>query len=232
MRRIDAFHLSVRALGDAFHQHRLTMSYNAVMAGVGEITRLLHDLEEGQPDAMDHLMQVVYDDLERMARAQLRRQFGDHADRVTLEPAALVNESYMRLVKQRATYDNRGHFFSIATRMMIRVLIDYRRRRSADKRGGDSKITLSFAEEPADPPQQSQTHEVDLDALDEAVTELEQLDPRKADVMKMRIVWGLTNDEIAEALDVSRPTIEREWRFAKAWLADRVSARSSNSEAQ
>lgn len=193
------------------------------MTGVGEITRLLQDVEAQQDGAMDRLMQRVYADLERMAQAQLRRQFGERADRVTLEPAALVNESFMRLIRQRPAYDNRGHFFAIATRMMIRVLMDYRRRKAAAKRGGDrTRVTVLFTDDAVPADAGAQPAEVDLDALKRAVGELEELDPRKADVLKLRVVWGLTNDEAAEALELSRATIEREWRFAKAWLADRV----------
>lgn len=193
------------------------------MADAGDITVLLHEAEEGRPGAIDELMRVVYTDLERMASSHLRRQFGDRAAAITLEPAALVNETFMKLIKQRRSLDNRGQFFGIATRLMMRVLIDYRRARNAAKRGGgETRLTLQF--DGAVAPQQEATRhdEIEIDALRRALDQLEEMDARKADVVKMRIVWGLNNTEIAEALGVSIPTIEREWRFAKAWLAEQV----------
>ena len=101
------------------------------MPDLEKITLLLRDVEAGRDGALDALMNAVYADLERMARSQLRKQFGPQAPRLSLEPAALVNESFMKLIRQRAVYDNRGHFFSIATRMMLRVLMDYRRQHGA-----------------------------------------------------------------------------------------------------
>ena len=92
-----------------------------------DITLLLRKMEEGEAGALDQLMRVVYDDLERMAASHLRRQFGERMGQLTLEPAALVNESFLRLIKQRKAYDNRGQFFAIATKVMLRVLMDYRR---------------------------------------------------------------------------------------------------------
>lgn len=194
------------------------------MADVEEITLLLRRAEAGGEDALDDLMNAVYADLERMARAYLRRQFGARAGSITLEPAAVVNESFMMLIRQRAKYDNRGHFFSIATKMMFRVMSEYRRRKGALKRGGDAHVTLVFDDQlVADAGDQERT-QIDLDALMAGLESLERVDPRKADVVKLRVVWGLTNDEIAAALELSRPTIEREWRFAKAWLAEAVAS--------
>lgn len=196
------------------------------MAELADITRLLGEVHSGKDGALDELMRVVYADLERAAAAQLRDRFGQRALHVTLEPAALVNESFMKLIRHRYQYDNRGHFFAIATKVMLNVLIDYCRQRNAAKRGGDrTRISFSFAANQADRPDDGKLH-VQIEPLAEALQKLEELDSRKADVVKMRVVWGMTNDEIAVALDVSRPTVERDWRFAKAWLAEQVGTTS------
>ena len=138
-------------------------------------------------------------------------------------PAALVNESFMKLIRQRKAYDNRGQFFAIATRSMLRVLVDYRRKRKAAKRGGaDTHITLVLDEHQVAEGRQRRLDLIEVEQLTEALEKLESLDPRKADVVKMRVVWGLDITAIANSLDVSRSTVERDWRFAKAWLADEV----------
>ena len=189
-----------------------------------DITVLLRRIDDGEAAALDDLMRVVYDDLERMAASHLRRQFGDRVGQLTLEPAALVNESFLHLIKQRKGFDNRGQFFAIATKVMLRVLIDYRRQRAADKRGGDrreARITLSFdSGRLMDAPAASDG--VDVEELATALDQLESLDARKADIVKMRVVWGMTVPEVAEALDISPSSVDRDWRFAKAWIADAV----------
>lgn len=193
------------------------------MAEAHEITLLLQRIDDGQLGAMDELMRLVYDDLERMAASHLRKQFGDRVGQLTLEPAALVNESFLRLIKQRKHFDNRGQFFAIATKLMLRVLIDYRREKMAAKRGGGdaARLTLSFAGGPrADQP--NPTEQIDIEALVAALDRLEHLDSRKGDIVKMRVVWGMTVPEVAEALDVSPSSVDRDWRFAKAWIADEV----------
>ena len=113
------------------------------MASSDDITRLLGEVDTGRAGAMDDLMQAVYSDLQRVAERHMAEQFGRGLPGVTLEPAALVNESFLRLIKQRKAYDNRGQFFAIATKLMLRVLIDYQRKRRAAKRGGGrQRITL------------------------------------------------------------------------------------------
>ena len=178
-------------------------------------------MDGGQPKALDELMRVVYDDLERMAASHLRKQFGDRAGQVTLEPAALVNESFMQLIKQRKGFDNRGQFFAIATKVMLRVLVDYRREKMAAKRGGDvAKFTLAVEHAASDPTRM--TGMVEIEALSQALDKLDDLDQRKADIVKMRVVWGMTVPQIAEALEISPSAVDRDWRFAKAWIADEV----------
>ncbi len=193
------------------------------MVGVGDITLLLREMETGRKGALDRLMAAVYSDLTQRAEIHLRKQFGDRAEAITLEPAALVNESFMKLIRQRKAYDNRGQFFAIATRLMLRVLVDYRRKRNAAKRGGaDTHITLVLDERQVAEGPRRRLDLIEVEELTEALEKLESLDPRKAEVVKMRVVWGLDITAIADSLDVSRSTVERDWRFAKAWLADEV----------
>ena len=193
------------------------------MVGVGDITLLLREMETGRKGALDRLMAAVYSDLTQRAEIHLRKQFGDRAEAITLEPAALVNESFMKLIRQRKAYDNRGQFFAIATRLMLRVLVDYRRKRNAAKRGGaDTHITLVLDERQVAEGPRRRLDLIEVEELTEALEKLESLDPRKAEVVKMRVVWGLSVPEIAESLGVSASTVERDWRFAKAWLADQV----------
>lgn len=186
-----------------------------------DITHLLEAADDGKDGALEALMERVYADLERMARSHLRRQFGERAGAITLEPAALVNESFMKLIRQRNRYDNRGHFFSIATRVMLRVLIDYRRQRNALKRGGkETRVTLLLDENLLAGSTVERTSSIEVEELAAALERLDDLSPRKADVVRMRVVWGLELGEVAASLDVSLSTVERDWRFAKAWLAE------------
>jgi len=174
---------------------------------------------------MDELMGVVYDDLQRVAECHMHQRFGRELAGVTLEPAALVNESFLRLLKQRNRFENRRQFFAIATRIMLRSLVDYQRQRLAARRGGEArKISLSLDEEgagapgPGPGPDRCETA-IEVDVLTAALEELERLDPRKADVVKLRVIWGLEMKQVAAALDVSLATVERDWSFARAWLA-------------
>jgi RNA polymerase sigma factor (TIGR02999 family) len=190
-----------------------------------DITLLLRRIDGGERTALDDLMRVVYGDLERMAASQLRRQFGDHANQITLEPAALVNESFLKLIKQRKGFDNRGQFFAIATKLMLRVLTEYRRTKLTAKRGGgagiEPRMTLAVdrrqrAEQP------TPAHEIEIEEVVKVLEAMETLDPRRAEIVKMRVVWGMTVPEVAEALEVSTSSVDRDWRWAKAWMADEL----------
>jgi RNA polymerase sigma factor (TIGR02999 family) len=195
------------------------------MVTIADITRLLDDAYAERPGALDELMRVVYEDLEQVAANHLHRHFGGRVNSITLEPAALVNESLLKLIHHRQKYDNRGHFFSIATKVMLNVLLDYCRRRNAQKRGGDrTRISFSMAADQVNTSDRSDAVHVELEPLARALETLDQLDQRKADVVQMRVIWGMTNEQIAASLGVSRPTVERDWRFAKAWLAEEISA--------
>lgn len=186
-----------------------------------EITRLLGEVRPDDPASLARLMDAVYVDLERIAGARLRERYGPQLPGVTLEPAALVNEAFLRLVKQRNQCDNRGQFFAIATKIMLRVLADHHRQRQALKRGGGLKISLG-AIPGGDPKTPTEQPAADIPTLIGALDELESLDSRKAEVAKLRLIWSLQMEEIGEVLGVSVPTVERDWRFARAWLANAV----------
>ena len=193
------------------------------MSDPGDITLLLRDIEADRPGAHDALAERVYADLERMASGQLRRRFGARAGEVTLEPAALVNESFLKLIRGRGGFDDRGHFFGAATRAMLQVLTDYSRRRGAAKRGGDGALVTVVLDwgQVADRGR-PMTETVEVEALSSAIVRLESESTRTADVIKLRVVWGLDLDAIGAALGVSRSTVDREWRFARAWLREEL----------
>jgi RNA polymerase sigma-70 factor, ECF subfamily len=179
--------------------------------GTGRITRLLAEAQRGRADALDEVMTLVYEDLRRIAERRLRR----HGQGISLQPTELVHEGFLRLVKQRQKYDSRGHFFAIATRVMLRVLLDHHRDKRRLKRGGRQvRISLSDVEG-----QLAERSEAEIPVFVEAVEKLETLDPRLAEITKLRLLWGLTTREVAEALDVSPSTVERDWRFGRRWLS-------------
>ncbi len=181
-----------------------------------DITQLLQEAAEGRGGALDEVMAVVYADLERLAGKHMRQEFGSEVEALTLEPAALVNETFLKLVQQRNEFKNRGQFFAIATKLMLRALVDYHRAREAKKRGGGHvRVTLTGVAVAASP-EPSTT----IPALVEALEKLEALDKRKAEVVKLRVIWGFELAEIADILCVSVPTVKRDWRFSRNWLAD------------
>ncbi len=192
------------------------------MVAVGRITLLLQQVEGGREGALDELMALVYAELERMAGSYLQKQFGNRAEAITLEPAALVNESFLRLIRQRNKYDNSGHFFTIASKVMLRVLIDYRRRRNASMRGGGRTHVTLVLDEQQIAGRERRTPPIEVEQFTEALEKLEALSPRKADLVKMRVIWGLDLKQISESLNVSLATVSRDWRFAKAWLSEAV----------
>jgi RNA polymerase sigma factor (TIGR02999 family) len=174
------------------------------------VTGLLQAWGDGDPAALDKLVPIVYQELRRQAHRYLRREARGH----TLQTTALVNEAYLRLVGQReAHWQNRSHFFAIAGQLMRRVLVDYARRHHAAKRGG-AAIQVPLDEEAI----AAATSEVDLVALDEALTKLANLDPQQARVVELRYFTGLGIVETADALGISAATVKREWSMARAWL--------------
>lgn len=164
---------------------------------------------DGQP-ARDELIALVYDELRRLAAAYLKRERPDH----TLQPTALVHEAYIRLIGQEGVrWQNRSHFIGVAAQMMRRVLLDHARGRNRDKRGGgEPRLSLAEADRFAF------DEAVDLIALDEALERLSRSYPQKARVVELRFFGGLSIEEAASVLGVSDSTVERDWKFARAWL--------------
>jgi RNA polymerase sigma-70 factor (ECF subfamily) len=183
-----------------------------------EISELLTAVGEGQEGAMETLMDRVYEDLVRVADRHLKARHGPDLAGTTLEPAALANETFLKLIKQRNRYDSRGHFFAIATRVMLRVLNDYYRERHAAKRGGGlERVTLSgLVDEQANSPG------VEIPEVLDALEQLEKLDARTAEVTKLRLIWGLTIPEVSSATGISIATVAREWEFARRWLSSKL----------
>jgi RNA polymerase sigma factor (TIGR02999 family) len=163
---------------------------------------------------LDELMAAVHGELRRLAQSALLRENAGH----TLQPTALVNELYLKLVDQRqATLQDKRHFFGVAASVMRRILIDHARAKKSRKRGGKQirveMMDLPFASEPAEK----------MLAIDQALDLLEAQDERRAHVVKLKFFLGLNNDEVANLLQISLATVERDWALAKAWLYDRMS---------
>ncbi len=175
-----------------------------------QITRLLAGWGRGEAAALDELAPLIYDELHRIAHRYMRRERPGQ----TLQTSALINEAYIRLLDQReAHWQNRAHFFAIASKLMRRILVDQARKRKYAKRGGNAQ-QVSLNEEMAAPG----GRETDIVALDDALKDLETVDERKSRIVDLRFFGGLSLEEIAEALGISVPTVEREWRAARAWL--------------
>ena len=179
--------------------------------GDANVTELLQNWGEGNVEALDELLPLVYEDLRRRAAGYLRRERPNH----TLQTTALVNEAYLRLVDQRrVVWKNRGHFFAIASQAMRRILVDHAKGRRRGKRGGGAEVAQLDEAMLAVPGENN----VDLVALDEALSRLAALDPQQERLVELRYFGGLSLDEAATALDISRATAAREWKLAKAWL--------------
>lgn len=192
----------------------------AVADAGGDVTTMLAALSGGDQSVLPRLMPLIYDDLREAASRAMRRERPDH----TLQVTGLVHEAYMRLVDQReARWEHRSHFLAVAAQMMRRVLVDHARARAAQKRGGDGEGRMrvvragdevleaaAAAEEPGG--------DVDLEALDRALTKLGEMDPRQMQVVELRYFAGLSLEQTAEVMGLSLATIKREWNVAKAWL--------------
>jgi RNA polymerase sigma factor (TIGR02999 family) len=181
------------------------------MAAASEgITQLLINWRNGDKAALDQLMPIVYEELRRLARGFMGRERNNH----TLQTSALINEAYLKLVDQDETnWQNRAHFFAVAAQIMRHILVDHARSYGYEKRGaGAQRVSLDdakvFSEERAG----------ELVALDEALTDLAAVDPRKSRLVELRFFGGLNIDQTAEVMNLSPTTVQREWRAAKAWL--------------
>jgi RNA polymerase sigma factor (TIGR02999 family) len=180
-----------------------------------DVTALLRAWSAGDASAADQLVAVVYKELRRQATRYLARERADH----TLRPTALVNEAYLRLVQQRrVVWKDRAQFFAMAATLMRRLLVDYARQHGAAKRGALRTISLGDGETIA----LTAAPDVDVLALNDALTELAAIDPIRTQMIELRFFAGLTTDETAEALGVSPATVTRGWRVARAWLHARL----------
>lgn len=179
-----------------------------------QLTRLLDAMNAGQVGASDQLAEHIFDDLRAMARRRLKAE--GEGKGFSIQPTMLASDTLMKLIRQRERFDNGGHLFAIASRVMMRLLIDYHRTRKAAKRGAGNLVRVSLDPEQ---PASSSDEGLDVEALNVALEKLAALDARKADVVRYRVLWGMTAAEIAKQLNVSAVTIERDWAFAKAWLA-------------
>jgi RNA polymerase sigma-70 factor (ECF subfamily) len=178
------------------------------------ITQLLKRWNNGEENARDELIKIVYSELHKIATNYLRRERREH----TIQPTALVNELFLKLSEQRSmSWQNRSQFFGIAARMMRRILVDYARAHHASKRGGDRRCVslrnVAFSDQP----------DVHLLALHDALSMLEKIDPDQARIVELKFFGGLTIKEIADVMQISHATVEREWSMAKAFLKRQLS---------
>jgi RNA polymerase sigma factor (TIGR02999 family) len=185
------------------------------------VTALLRAWSAGEPQALEELMPLVARELKRLARRYMAGERRDH----TLQPTALINEAYVRLVDLRQMrWQDRAHFFAMSARLMRRILVDYARARAYGKRGGGAqKVTLGEAL------QVSAGRSADVVAVDEALTAFAQVDQRKAHVVELRYFGGLTVEETAHALGISPETVLRDWKVAKLWLLRELKRTESSS---
>ena len=179
------------------------------------ITQLLKDWSDGKHDVLEKLMPLVYDELRRQASRFLQKERTNH----TLQATALIHEAYLKLIGQKEVeWQNRNHFFALASTAMRRILVDYARERHREKRGGsaenlpiDEVCKISASEKT-----------IDLIALDEALNRLAKMNARQARVVELRYFSGLNNDETAEVLGVSNATVRNDWNIARAWLKQEI----------
>jgi RNA polymerase sigma factor (TIGR02999 family) len=186
------------------------------------VTDLLHAWSAGDPQALDDLTPLVYEELRRRAAAQIRRE----RRHTVLQPTALVHEAYLRLVdQQRAAWHNRSQFFAVASQIMRRILVDRARARKMAKRSGRwSRVALDERIKVAP------ANDVDVLDLDAALTRLDEFDARKSRIAELRFFAGLSLDETADALGVSLATVERDWQAARAWLFRELTARADTAK--
>jgi RNA polymerase sigma factor (TIGR02999 family) len=188
-----------------------------------KVTEFLAAWSRGDAGALDELIPLVHAELRNVAQRQLRSERPNH----TLQPTALVNEAYIRLAgQQHPEFEGRAHFFGVAARIMRRILVDYARQHAASKRGGEvQRLSLEeIVETPEEPAQVC----VDLIALDEALTNLEKLDPQQSRIVELRYFGGLSIPEAARVVGVSPATVKRDWVTAQAWLRREIERGSAH----
>ena len=182
-----------------------------------EITTLLRAWSKGDASALDRLTPLLYDELRRLARGYMRHERPGH----TLQTTALINEAYLRLVDVKGVdWEGRAHFLAVAARIMRRVLIDAARARASAKRGGEmERVDHSSAVNLDQLPASDSDRAAELVALDDALSKLTQMDPRRGQVIELRFFGGLTVEETAGVLNISPQSVMRDWKLARAWLA-------------
>jgi RNA polymerase sigma factor (TIGR02999 family) len=179
------------------------------------VTQLLVKWGEGDASSLEKLMPLVYEELRRLANNYLRRERQNH----TLQPTALVNEAYLKLVDQKnAHWQNRAQFYGVAAQLMRRILVDHARQHHAEKRGGSKQQRLSITSAQTI----AQAPEVDVLAVHEALEELKQFDPQQERIVELRFFGGLSIDETAKVLGLGHATVERDWKMARAWLRQKL----------
>src|ERR1700684_1776148 len=189
----------------------------------GEVTRLLKAMRAGDSSAADKLLPLVYAELHRIAEAYMRRERPDH----TLQPTALINEAYLRLVGEDIDWNSREHFIGLAAHVMRRVLVDYARTRNAEQRGGGLKRVemqddLAISAEQLD----------QVEELDEALKKLEKENPRQARVVELRYFGGLSVEQIGAMLQIAPRSVKRDWALARIWLFRELRPEAKNPEAE
>jgi RNA polymerase sigma factor (TIGR02999 family) len=194
---------------------------NAAPEDLRDVTGLLVRWSRGDHSVLDQLTPLIYSDLLRVARARLRREYGE----CTLEPTALVHEAYLRLAEQKQLHaENRMHFYAIAANTMRRVLIEHARKRTAQKRDGGLRITLHTGMDVAE------DRAPNVVVLDEALSKLSEIDARKSQAIELKFFGGLSTEEIGQVLGISVATVGRELRLAQAWIRREMSRHTSNAE--
>jgi RNA polymerase sigma factor (TIGR02999 family) len=181
-----------------------------------DISQLLRSWSEGDQTALDALVPLVYDELHRLAHHYMRHEGRDHV----LQTTAVVHETFLRLTRSRPMgLQDRAQFFGICSRLMRQILVDFARSRQSQKRAGEKvRLDSGVAEQPA------VSRDVDLVALDDALTSLSRMDARKGKIVELRFFGGLSVEETAEVLKVSAETVTRDWRLARAWLLKEMNA--------
>jgi RNA polymerase sigma-70 factor (ECF subfamily) len=188
------------------------------MQGPANFTQLLTEWRLGNPQALDRLTPLVYDELRRLARSYMRAERGSH----TLQATAVVHEAFLRLVQANVAVQDRGHFFALASRLMRRVLVDHAKSRSRVKRNAGARDLVAEDTGEVLPPM-----DFDVIALDDALESLLQMEPRLAQVIELHYFGGLTYDQIAAAVDASTATVHRDIRLARAWLLNEIGGKRS-----
>ena len=182
------------------------------------ITQHLEGVARGESDSADRLATAVLDQLKVIAEREMAARHNGPVEALTIEPGVLASDALMKIFDGQPEFENRRHFFAYATQVMVRALIDYQRQRLTQKRGGGLvRVTLSGLDDES-------RGDIPFDAQDlpPTLARLVELDPRKAEVVQLRVFWGMTVPEIAELLETSPSTIDREWRFARRWLATQL----------